>query len=110
MTTKRKTHTITPKQALEFRLPLLDASTGQERRSALGLFTLGELQATLDAQIGRLTEDHAALSRLIEDYSSGQLIAECGLSDAELSQLIMMTMGIAGPAGDTEVRTPTQEK
>ena len=108
MSTKRKTHTMTPKQALECRLPLLDASTGRERRDAFGLFTLADLRATLDACIGRLTEDHAALSRVIERHSSGQLIAECGFSDVELSRLISMTTRITGPAGDIVVSTPDE--
>lgn len=106
MTRKREPCTFTPKQALELRIPLVETSTGGDRRGAFGLFTLADLRASLDTVIGRLTEDHAALCRLIQRHGPGQLIAECGLSDAELSQLITMTTRIAGPARDTEVRTP----
>ena len=108
--TNPKDHTFTPKQALEMRLPLLDAFTGCERRGAFGLFTLGDLATTLDEHIRGLQEDRDALSQVIEGHGRGQLIAECGLSDAELGRLFLMVTRIAEPAGDINVHTPDDRK
>ena len=100
---------MTLKQALECRFSLLNGTSGRERRGAFGLFTLPDLQATLDAEISRLTEDHAALSRLIGHHSPGQLIAESGFSNAELSRLITTATPLVRPT-DTEVCTPEDGK
>ena len=85
---KLKPFTLTPKQALELRLNMMDASTQKIRRQALGLFRLCDVEASVDAVVEKLNKARTALGEISAKYPGNRLIAESALSESELEQLI----------------------
>ena len=104
---KPKPVTLTPKQALEMRLTMMEASTQRIRRGALGLFRICDVEASVDAVAEELNKARTVLGEISTKHPSNCLIAEITLSDSELEQLILIATRFCDPVVGSEISVVT---